>query len=144
MRAPRSHSVNHAYSTLLSPRAMLRRVFGGMAVFISLPVLALGAYLIRRQFDDPVGSHPAGLLLAAVLIATALILLSYVIYPGGTGERGADASEFAEDVRHERTIEVSPCSPVALQDQPSDLAAPAPHVDVVPNLSAQARGMAGK
>ena len=97
----------HSYAAPLSPRAAIRRVFGGMAVFVSCPLLGLGAYLIKDQFEDPLGSHPAGLLFAALLIATALVLLSYVIYPGGPRALEANA-EPQDEQEKQRTIEVSP------------------------------------
>lgn len=66
----------------LSYRAALRRTFGGMTACLALLLLSLGAYLIENQLTDPVGAHPAGLLSAAVFIATGLILLSYLVHPG--------------------------------------------------------------
>ena len=76
--APKRHYRRHP----LSYRAALRRAFGGMATTAGLILLAWGGYLIRDQFIDPVGSHPGGLLFAAVLIATSLILLAFLIHPG--------------------------------------------------------------
>jgi hypothetical protein len=116
-----------------------------MAVFISLPLLAFGAYLIKDQFENPVGSHPAGLLFAAVLIAAALVLLSYVIYPGGVYEAEADTEELQEEPRTERTIEVAVRMPLAVREENADLAAHHHYVDPGHSpVAAQARGMAGK
>ena len=145
MRKTVSRSHDHAYCVPLTPRAALRRVFGGMAVFVSFPLLGLGAYLIEDQFQNPVGSHPAGLLFAAVLIAAALVLLSYVIYPGGMHGAEADTEELQEEPGNERTIEVSVRLPLALPEEHADSAAHHRYVEPAHSpVAAQARGMAGK
>ena len=123
MRKTPSGPNDYAYCVSLTPRAALRRVFGGMAVFVSFPLLGFGAYLIKNQFDNPGGSHPAGLLFAAVLIATALVLLSYVIYPGRVGEGESDATELQEEPQNERIIDISVRLPVAAREEHSNLAA---------------------
>ena len=129
MQAPESHLIHHRRGALLSPRAAFRRVFGGMAIFVSFPLLGFGAYLINDQFEDPVGSEPGGLLCAAVLIATALVLLSYVIYPGRTHRSPADSAEVQEMQRDERIIDISVSPPAAVQKEAPDLAAHNRHVD---------------
>jgi hypothetical protein len=118
MRKTISRASEHSYSAPLSPRAAIRRVFGGMAIFVSCPLLGLGAYLIKNQFEDPLGSHPAGLLFAALLIATALVLVSYVIYPGGGRALEADA-EFSDGQENQRTIEISPLVRESRKDSPA-------------------------
>lgn len=130
----------------LSPRAALRRTFGGMAIFIAAPLLGFGAYLIKDQFENPVGSHPAGLLVAALLIATALVLLSYVVHPGKTHQRKGKLARVEEAECRGRTIEISPGAPLALRSAPSDVPLQDHYVDAARNagVAAQARGMAGK
>lgn len=98
-----------------------------MAVFVSCPLLGLGAYLIKDQFEDPLGSHPAGLLFAALLIATALVLLSYVIYPGGPRALEANA-ELQDEQEKQRTIEISP---LVVRETETDLPAHTRYSDTV-------------
>jgi hypothetical protein len=128
MQAPESHPTHHRRGALLSPRAAFRHAFGGMAIFVSFPLLGLGAYLIKDQFEDPVGSDPAGLLCAAVLIATALVLLSYVIYPGGTHQSRADSAE-VQEMSDERIIDISVSPPATVRKEVPDLAARSRRVD---------------
>lgn len=128
MQAPESHLIHHRRGALLSPRAAFRRVFGGMAIFVSFPLLGFGAYLIKDQFEDPVGSEPSGLLCAAVLIATALVLLSYVIYPGRTHKSPADSAE-AQEKRDERIIDISVSPEVTVREKAPDLAAHSRPID---------------
>lgn len=134
----------YSHGAPLSSRAALRRVFGGMAIFVSCPILGLGAYLIKDQLEDPVGSHPASLLFAALLIATALVLLSYVIYPGGPRALEANA-ELQDEQEKQRTIEISP---LVVRENRTDLSTHTRYSDTariqleVP--AAQARGIAGK
>ena len=94
------------HNTSLSSRRGLRRTFGGMAAFLSVAQLALGTYLIHDQFADPVGSHPAGLLFAAVLVASALVLLSYMVHPGARRRSRHTAAEWSETAGP--VIEVQP------------------------------------
>jgi hypothetical protein len=124
-----SPTYSRANCCRLSPRAALRRTFGGMATFVSLPLLGLGAYLIKDQFENPVGSHPAGLLFAAVLIAAALVLLSYLIYPGGTREPKAVNPDPQEDLQAERTIDVSGGTQLVLRGKGFDLPVQGRYVD---------------
>jgi len=129
----------------LSPRAAFRRTFGGIAVFVSIPLLGFGAYLIKDQFENPVGSQPAGLLIAAVLIATALVLLSYVIYPLGAREARVDAMESEEHPGRGPTIEVSVAAPVVLQGERFDVPVHNRYLDRADTpATVHARGMAGK
>ena len=143
-----SRAISRSGHRVLSPRAALRRVFGGMAVFVALPLLGLGAYLIEDQFENPVSSHPAGLVIAAVLITVALFLLSYVIWPGVGRKDEADLAMIEEPARPTRTIEITMGVPLAVRQEPSDL--PIQRGDyrtaVTANspVVAQARGIAGK
>ena len=70
----------HARSSLAA-RGRFWRVFGGQAIFLALAFLMIGAYILEQQFADPVQAHEAGLLFAAVLIATALNLMYCMLYP---------------------------------------------------------------
>lgn len=111
----------------LSPQAALRRAFGGMAIFISLSMLGLGGYFIRDQFADPVASHPASLLFAAVLIASGLVLLSYLIHPGATQQPRSAA-------QHERpaitqTIEIPVTRSLEMQQEKPEFAISSRYVD---------------
>jgi hypothetical protein len=65
----------------LAARGRFWRVFGGQALFLALSFLMLGAYILEQQFADPVQARPAGLLLAAVLIAVAGTLLYCMLHP---------------------------------------------------------------
>jgi hypothetical protein len=100
-----------------------------MAVFVSFALLSMGAYLIRDQFENPVTAHPGALLIAAVLIATALVLLSYLIYPGRPHESAADIMDFAEERPSGRTIDISVRPSLTVRREHSDLPADHRYVD---------------
>ena len=59
----------------LTARGGPARTFGGLAVFAVLTLLGLGSYLIEDQITDPMQGQAPALLFAALLIATAVILL---------------------------------------------------------------------
>jgi hypothetical protein len=141
-----SRTISPSGNRALSPRAALRRTFGGMAVFISLPLLGLGGYLIRDQFENPLSSHPPGLLVAAVLIATALVLLSYLVHPGGAHQREVVIAEFEEPALSARAIDISASTPLAVRGDHSGMPIQSGYLEATANppVPAQARGMAGK
>lgn len=76
---------------LLASRGRSLRVFAAQTVFVSLALLALGAYLLEEQFADPMQAQGAGLLFAALLIAAAVSLLYFLICP-------------ARKIRHHRIV----------------------------------------
>ncbi len=65
----------------LSARGQLLNTFAGIWFCLTILLLALGGYMIEEQFSNPVASESAGLLFAAVLIATAITLLFCLLHP---------------------------------------------------------------
>jgi hypothetical protein len=56
------------------------RTFGGVALVIAITLLSVGLYLIQDTLANPQASQ-AGLFVAAFLLANAVVLLYYLIYP---------------------------------------------------------------
>jgi hypothetical protein len=65
----------------LSARGQLIHTFAGLGFCLVFSLLALGSFIIEEEFRDPVAANPVGLLFAAVLIATAIILLYSFLHP---------------------------------------------------------------
>lgn len=65
----------------LSARGQPLNTFAGLLWCLALALLALGAYLIHDQFADPVQAPAAGLILGALLVATAMTLLFALLQP---------------------------------------------------------------
>jgi len=65
----------------LSARGQLLNTFAGMLWCLALALLALGVYLIHDQFADPVQAPAAGLILGALLVATAITVLFALLQP---------------------------------------------------------------
>ncbi len=65
----------------LSARGQALNTFAGLLWCLALALLALGAYLIHDQFADPVQAPAAGLILGALLLATAIKLLFALLQP---------------------------------------------------------------
>jgi len=78
MRSPFRHRARRGS---LSVRGQLFNTFAGLGAFVALMLLALGLYLIDQQFVNPLESTDAGLILAAVLLATSLAMFSAVVHP---------------------------------------------------------------
>lgn len=64
----------------LAARGQFVNNFAGIAYCLAFSLLALGGYGIEDQFANPLEAYPAGLLLSALLIATAASLL-YLLLP---------------------------------------------------------------
>ncbi len=62
-------------------RAGLNRTFGSLAAFAALGLLALGSYLLMDAFAHPVNAEAAGLLVAAIAIALAILLFFFLLKP---------------------------------------------------------------
>jgi hypothetical protein len=65
----------------LSARGQFLNTFAGLGFCVAFSLLALGGYLIAKQFENPVEAQSFGLLFAAVLIATAITLLYCLLHP---------------------------------------------------------------
>lgn len=71
----------------LSARGQCLNTFAGIGFFLVLSLLALGAYLIEQEFANPMEAQSVGLLLAALLIATAITLLYCLLHPSRKSHR---------------------------------------------------------
>jgi len=65
----------------LSARGHFLNTFAGIGFSLAFSLLALGSYLIDQEFENPVAAQSAGLLFAALLIATAVTLLYCLLHP---------------------------------------------------------------
>jgi hypothetical protein len=73
------------HALIIRGRAM--RTFSSMAIFIALTLLALGVYIIREEFANPMAAQSVALLTAAFVLTTGLTLLLYLIPPRTSGWR---------------------------------------------------------
>jgi hypothetical protein len=71
----------------LSARGQLLITFAGLGFCVAFALLALGGYLIQQEFENPVKAQSIGLLLAALLIATAITLLYCLLHPSRKSPR---------------------------------------------------------
>ena len=58
-------------------RGGLNRTFGSLAAFAALALLALGVYLLTDAFAHPVDAEAAGMLVAAIALAVAMLLFVF-------------------------------------------------------------------
>ena len=65
----------------LSARGHFLKTFAGIGYCLAFSLLALGGYGMEQQFANPLEAHPAGLLVSASLIATAVTLLYLLLNP---------------------------------------------------------------
>ena len=68
-------------------RGRAMRTFSGIAIFLALTLLALGVYIIKEEFANPVAAQSVALLSAAFVLTTGLTLLLYLIPPRASGWR---------------------------------------------------------
>src|SRR3981189_2788556 len=66
---------------LLSARGHFLKTFSGIGYCFAFSLLALGGYGMEQQFANPLEAHPAGLLVSASLIASAVVLLYLLLNP---------------------------------------------------------------
>jgi hypothetical protein len=71
----------------LAARGQFLHTFAGLGFCVAFSLLATGGYLIEQQFENPVQAQSAGLLLAALLIATATTLLYFLLYSSRKSRR---------------------------------------------------------
>lgn len=69
-------------------RGGLTRTFGSFAGFTALGLLSLGTYLLADAFAHPVDTQAAGLMVAALAIAFAMLLLVFIFKPRRFQARG--------------------------------------------------------
>ena len=65
----------------LSARGQFLNTFAGIGFCLASSLLAIGGYLIRQQFADPVQAQSTELVFSALLIATAVTLLYSLLHP---------------------------------------------------------------
>jgi hypothetical protein len=65
----------------LSARGQCLNTFAGIGFFVVFSLLALGGYLIEQEFANPMEAQSVELVFAALLIATAITLLYYLLHP---------------------------------------------------------------
>lgn len=68
-------------------RGRAMRTFGSMAIFLALILLALGVYIIKEEFANPMAAQSVALLTSAFVLTTGLTLLLYLIPPRAAGWR---------------------------------------------------------
>jgi hypothetical protein len=61
----------------LATRGRAMHTFGSQALFVALLLLSLGAYMIQEEFANPIATQSIGLFAAALVLATAAMLLYY-------------------------------------------------------------------
>jgi hypothetical protein len=64
----------------LSSRGHFLKSFAGIGYCLAFSLLALGGYGMEEQFANPLQAQPAGLLVSASLIATAVTLLYLLLH----------------------------------------------------------------
>lgn len=62
-------------------RAGLSRTFGSIAGFAALGLLSLGIYLLTDAFAHPIDAEAAGIIVAALAIAIAMLLFAFLFKP---------------------------------------------------------------
>jgi hypothetical protein len=76
----------------LVSRGGLVQTFGGLTIFVVVSFSGIGVYMIQNALANPLKANSPLLLAAAFLLALALILLYYLVYPGGKMRRRVDRS----------------------------------------------------
>lgn len=83
------HSAKVHADKPLVVRAGLSRTFGSLVGFSAFIFLFFGIYLLTDVFRHPVNAQAAGLIVAALFIALAVLLLFYLFKPHRTAGLGA-------------------------------------------------------
>jgi hypothetical protein len=130
----------------LSARGHFLNTFAGIGFGLAFSLLALGSYLIEQEFENPVAAQSAGLLFAAMLIATAVTLLYCLLHPSRKPPR-RHAVWPAGTSRDQKTV--ARCKTATRANQRSDLPLHARYVDrthilIQRQAGIHARGIAGK
>jgi hypothetical protein len=132
----------------LSARGHFLNTFAGIGFGLAFSLLALGSYLIEQEFENPVAAQSAGLLFAAMLIATAVTLFYCLLHPSRKPPRRC-AVWPAGTSREEKTVVVARCNAATRMKQRSDLPLHGRYVDrtrilIQRQAGIHARGIAGK
>jgi uncharacterized membrane protein YbhN (UPF0104 family) len=130
----------------LSARGHFLNTFAGIGFSLAFSLLALGSYLIEQEFENPVAAQSAGLLFAALLIATAATLLYCLLHPSRKRPRPC-AVWPAGTSREQKTV--ARCKTATRAKQHSDLPLHGRYVDrtrilIRRQAGIHARGIAGK
>jgi hypothetical protein len=75
----------------LAARGQRLNTFAGIGSCLAFSLLALGGYLIEQELANPMEARSVGLLVAALLIATAVTLLYCLIHPSRKSRHGVAA-----------------------------------------------------
>ena len=132
----------------LSARGHFLNTFAGIGFSLAFSLLALGTYLIEQEFENPVAAQSAGLLFAAMLIATAVTLLYCLLHPSRKPPR-RHAVWPAGPSGEDKTVVVARCNAATRAKQRSDLPLHVRYVDrtrilIQRQAGIHARGIAGK
>jgi hypothetical protein len=65
----------------LSSRGYFLNTFAGIGFSVAFSLLALGGYLMDQQFANPMQAQAVGLVIAALLVSTAITLLYCLVHP---------------------------------------------------------------
>jgi hypothetical protein len=132
----------------LAARGQLRNTFAGPGFCVGLSFLALGGYLIADQLKNPFEAQAVGLLFAAMLIATAITVLFWLLHPSGKSRHRGPGRPAALS-REQETVLIVRCRTGFRNEHMDGDAWGGRYVDhtrirLTPLNSIQARGIAGK
>jgi hypothetical protein len=132
----------------LSARGQLLNTFAGIGFSLAFSLLALGGYLIEKQFENPVEAQSVGLLFAALLIVTAITLLYCLLHPSRKLRRRVAVWPVGASWER-RTVVVARCNTGTRTKHRSELPWHGRYVDrarirIRRESGTHARGIAGK
>ena len=130
----------------LSTRGHFLSTFAGIGFSLAFALLALGAYLIEQQFAHPIEAQPVDLLVAALLITTALALLISLLGQTRNFRHRSAASPTPVSWEEKKIAGAKSSSPSS--EEQKDVPLHVRYVDRldirIPRSADQARGIAGK